>query len=114
MFMLLRWFLFALVIMLIAWILPGISVSSIWTALVVVLIIGLINIFIKPILTFITLPINVLTLGLFSLVVNALLFMLVGYLSPGFSVDGFWNALWGSLILAVLSWPINKIGDNQV
>ena len=65
-----------------------------------------------PSLMFITLPINFLTLGLFTLVVNALLLMLAGWASPGFSVDGFWSALFGSIILSLLSVPISNIGDD--
>lgn len=105
----LRWIAYSLAIMFIAWLIPGISVSSIWVALMVVVIMGLINIFLRPLLTFISLPINILTLGLFTFVLNALLFMLAGYITPGFFVDGFWSALFGSLILSVLSIPINKI-----
>ena len=114
MYVILRWLAYTLAIMLIAWIIPGISVSSIWAALLVVVIMGLINIFLRPLLTFVTLPINFLTLGLFTFVLNALLFMLAGYIAPGFSVDGFWSALLGSLLLSLLSLPINKIGENKV
>ncbi len=114
MYVILRWLAYTLAIMLIAWIIPGISVSSIWAALLVVVIMGLINIFLRPLLTFVTLPINFLTLGLFTFVLNALLFMLAGYVAPGFSVDGFWSALLGSLLLSLLSLPINKIGENKV
>ena len=111
--MILRWIAYSLAIMLIAWIIPGISVSSFLAALLVIVIMGLINIFVRPILTFITLPINFLTLGLFTFVLNALLFMLAGYIAPGFSVNGFWSALLGSLLLSVLSIPINRIGDDE-
>lgn len=110
---LLRWLLYSLVILFIAWLIPGISVSGIQSALIAILIIGLINAIIKPLLYLITLPINLLTLGLFSFVLNALLFMLAGYLTPGFNVEGFFSALLGSLILSALSVPINKIGAND-
>lgn len=113
MYLLLRWLLFALIIMFIAWLIPGITVSGVWSALLAVVIIGLVNIFIRPLLTFITLPINILTLGLFTFVVNALLFMLAGYITPGFEVSNFLNALLGSLLLAIFSIPINKIGDSN-
>jgi len=113
MYLIIRWILFALIIMFIAWLLPGITVSGMWSALLAVVIIGFVNIFIRPILTFVTLPINILTLGLFTFVVNALLFMLAGYITPGVEVDGFLSALLGSLLLAVFSIPINKIGDSN-
>ena len=112
--MIFKWILYSLAIMLIAWLIPGISISSFWAALIVIVIIGLINLIVRPILTFITLPINILTLGIFSFILNAFLFMLAGYLSPGFSVDGFWSALLGSLLLAILSIPINKIDSSDV
>lgn len=111
--MFLRWVSYSFAIMLIAWIIPGISVSSFWAALLVVIVIGLINIFVRPILTFITFPINFLTLGLFTFVLNALLFMFAGYVAPGFSVNGFWSALLGSLLMSVFSIPINKIGYDD-
>lgn len=111
---LLRWLLYSLVILFIAWLIPGISVSGIQSALIAIVIIGLINAILKPLVYLITLPINLLTLGLFSLVINALLFMLAGYLTPGFNVEGFWSALLGSLILSALSVPINKIDGKDV
>lgn len=108
-----RWLLYSLAIVFIAWLIPGITVSSFVTALFVSILIGLINTFIKPILLFITLPINFLTLGLFTLVVNALLLMLAGHIAPGFSVNGFWSAFFGSLILSALSVPISNIGEDS-
>lgn len=110
--LLVRWILYSLAIVFVAWLIPGISVSSFLTALFVSVLIGLINTFIKPVLMFITLPINFVTLGLFTLVINALLLMLAGWIAPGFSVDGFWSALFGSIILSLLSGPISSIGDD--
>ena len=79
---LVKWILFALAVLFIAWMLPGISISGFLSALVLVVIIALINAFIRPLVIFLTMPVNFLTLGLFSLVVNALLFMLAGFLAP--------------------------------
>jgi len=110
---LLRWLLYSLIIIFIAWLIPGISVSSLQSAFIAIVIIGLINAVIKPLVYLITLPINLLTLGLFSFVINALLLMLAGQLTPGFAVEGFWSALLGSLILSVLSVPVNKIGGEE-
>lgn len=78
MILLLRWILFALAIMFTAWLIPGIEVDGFKSALLVVVIMALINIFIKPLLVLITLPINLLTLGLFIFVINALLLLLLG------------------------------------
>lgn len=107
MFLLLRWILFALAVVFTAWLVPGISVENFQSAMLVTVIIALINIFVRPLIVFITLPINILTLGIFTLVINSLLLMLAGYLSPGFEVDGFLPALLGSIVLAFLALIIN-------
>ena len=109
---LVRWICMALALVFTAWLIPGISVKSFLTALLATVIIALINTFIKPLLQIITLPINLVTLGLFTLVINALLFMLAGWITPGLIVNGFWSALLGSLVFSLLSLGISKIGDN--
>ena len=105
----LRWLAYALAIIFIAWLIPGISVEGFGSALLVAVVMALVNAFVKPVLQIISLPINVLTLGLFSFVLNALLFMLAGFITPGFEVDGFLSALFGSLILSLLALGIEKI-----
>lgn len=105
----LRWLFYALAVVFVSWIVPGIEVSGFLNAMFAVVIIALINTFIKPFLQFITLPINILTLGLFSLVINALLLMLAGYITPGVEVDGFLSALIGSILLSLLSIGISRI-----
>ncbi|MBQ8886385.1 MAG: phage holin family protein [Candidatus Gastranaerophilales bacterium] len=107
--LLIKWVLFAFLIMFIAWVLPGITITGFLSALFVVVILSLVNIFIRPLINLISLPLNVLTLGIFSLVINALLFILVARFSPGFEIEGFWNALFGALILSVLSPFIDKV-----
>ncbi|GBF22929.1 phage holin superfamily [Candidatus Gastranaerophilus sp. (ex Termes propinquus)] len=104
-----KWTLYALIIMFTAWIIPGIHVEGFLGALLVAFVLALINTFLKPVLKLITLPINVVTLGLFSLVLNALLLMFAGFVTPGFVVDGFWHALFGSIIIAVLSAGVERI-----
>jgi len=101
--LILKWLALALSIMFVGWIIPGITISSFVTALIASAVIALVNLVIKPILVFLTLPINILTLGLFILVINALLFMFVAYLVPGVEIDGFWSAFWGAVILSILS-----------
>jgi|SRR5690554_810180 len=93
----------ALIIIALAWALPGIHVASYWTALIVALILGLLNIFLKPILIILTIPITILTLGLFLFVINALIIMLAGAMIDGFTVDGFWWALLFSILMTVLN-----------
>ena len=109
MILLLRWILFTLAIMFVAWLVPGIGVENFQSAMLVTVIMALINIFIRPLIVFITLPINILTLGIFTLVFNALLFMLAGYLAPGFFVDGFLPAFLGSVVLSFLGLIINMV-----
>lgn len=104
-----RWVLFALAIMLTAWIIPGISIAGFMSAMLACVVIGLINAFIKPLLMFISLPINFLTIGLFTLVINALLLMLAGWITPGLIVDNFWSAFFGAIILSVAAVGISKI-----
>jgi len=101
--LLLKWLALSLAIMFVGWIVPGITISSFWTAVIAAVVIALVNLVIKPILVFLTLPINILTLGIFILIINALLFMFVAYLVPGVEVDGFWSAFLGALILSILS-----------
>lgn len=110
--MILRWVLFALAVLLVAWIVPGISVENFPAALLLAFVMGFINMFIKPVLGLITLPINILTLGIFGLILNALLFMLAGYFAPGVAISGFWPALLGSLILAFLGGAILQIPNK--
>ena len=105
--MLLKWLGLGLSVLFIGWVIPGISIASFATALIAAAVIALVNVFIKPILILLTLPINILTLGLFVLVINAVLFMFVAYLVPGVEVDGFWSAFWGALLLTILSLGIS-------
>lgn len=107
--LLLRLIIYAALIVFIAWIVPGISVANFLSAIIVCIIIALINTFIKPILQVITLPVNILTLGLFSFILNALLFMLAGYIAPGFHVENFLSAIIGSILLAIFAPFVSKI-----
>ena len=113
MFLFLRWVGFALVIMFIAWVVPGISVANFLTAMIAAAVIALINVFIKPALILVTLPINIVTLGLFTLIINALLFMFAGFIAPGFEIDNFLSAFIGALLLSILSIGLNSIGPDN-
>ena len=112
MILLLRWVLFALAIMFTAWLIPGIEVDGFKSAMLVVVIMALINIFIKPLIVLITLPINLITLGLFIFVINAALLLLLGRIAPGFEVDGFLSALLGSFVISFLGTLISNIELN--
>jgi putative membrane protein len=106
---LLQWLVSGLAIIITAYLLPGVRVSGFFAALVTALILGLINAFIRPVLILLTLPLNILTLGLFTLVINALLIMLAAAIVPGFSVQGFWWALLFGLVLAVISYALGTL-----
>lgn len=98
-----NWILNALALVLVSRIITGIRLHNFWSALIAVVVIGLINALIKPILLLLTLPITILTLGLFTFVINALLLMLAGHLTPGFTVDSFGTALIGSILFSLIS-----------
>jgi putative membrane protein len=100
--LLIHWLLSALAIMIAAYILPGVHVATFFSALVVAVILGLINVFIRPLLLILTLPINILTLGLFTFVINALMIMLAANIVKGFSVDSFWWAMLFSIVLTLV------------
>ena len=97
-----HWLVTAVAIGVAAYLIPGIEVTLIG-ALVLAVVLGIINVFLKPIINLLTLPLNVITLGLFSLVVNALLIMLAGMIVPGFTVDGFWPAFFFGIVVALVS-----------
>lgn len=112
--LILRWLLGAGALMLIAYYVPGIRVASFYAALVAALILGLINALIRPLIIIFTLPINILTLGLFTLVINALMFWLASSVVKGFFVIGFWPAFWGALLMCVASWVINSLFKKEL
>jgi len=107
---LINWILSALIIFSIGYLLPGIHVLNFTSALVMVLVMGIINAVIKPILLIFTLPINILTLGLFTFVINTLLVLLAAKIVPGFKIDGFWWALIFSIIFSL----INSFLQNRI
>jgi len=98
-----------LAIIIAAWLLPGIHITSPWSALLAGVILGFVNAIVRPVLFFLTLPLTLLTLGLFIFVLNAICFALTAWLVPGFSVDGFFSALVGALLVSVVSWILNGI-----
>ena len=101
--LIINWIVSAIAILIVAYILPGVSVASFWTALVVAVVLGLVNAVIRPIILALTLPVNVMTLGLFTFVINALLVMLAARVVDGFAVANFWWALLFSLLLSLVN-----------
>lgn len=114
--LLLRWVLSALALVLTTKIVPGIAVSSFTTLFIAALVLGLVNAIVRPILIFFTLPLTIVTLGLFLLVINAITFGLAAYFVPGFSVSGFPAALFGSVVMSLLGFVFSmfiKVGDSK-
>ena len=98
-----HWLMSTAAILVASHLLPGAEVTLLG-AIVLAVVLALINIFIKPIIIILTLPINILTLGLFSLVINALLVMFASYIVPGFQISGFWVALVFSILISLINW----------
>lgn len=92
-----------------AWLLPGLHITGPFPALVAGIILGFVNAIVRPILFLLTLPFTLVTLGLFIFVLNAICFALTAWLVPGFSVDGFWWALLGALLVSIVSWILNGV-----
>ena len=90
-------------------IVPGIEVHGVLRLLVAALVFGLVNAFVRPVLVLLSLPLTIVTLGLFLLVVNAAMLGLTSWLVPGFEVDGFWPALWGAVVVSVMSWAAARL-----
>lgn len=111
--LLIRWIVNAVALLVVAKLVPGIDASSITTLFVMALVLGLLNAVVRPILLILTFPITVVTLGLFILVLNALVFWLAAAFVPGFSVDGFIAALLGALVFSVVSMVTSWIGKEK-
>ena len=109
MILLARLFLNALAVMFVTQLVPGVTIKDFPTAFLAALVLGLVNALLRPILEILSLPITILTLGLFSLVINALMFWLASKLVPGFVVSGFTAAFWGGLVFWVVSWVTNSL-----
>jgi len=106
---LMRWFVTFCAVLIAERILPGIMADSVGTLIVAALILGILNAILRPILMIITLPITILTLGLFALVINGVVLALTSVLIPGFVVAGFWWAVFGALLISIASSIISKL-----
>lgn len=99
----------AVALIAVAYVVPGIHVSGFLAALIAALILGVVNAILRPILFLITLPLQIVTLGLFTLVINGFLFWLVGALHVGLTVDGFWPGFWGAIVMSIVSWILSAL-----
>jgi putative membrane protein len=105
---LLRWLVLTVAVLTASWLLDGIRVSGIFPAILAAALLGILNAVLRPLLILLTLPLNILTLGLFTFVINALMLMIVSAIIPGFYVRGFWTAVFGALIIGAASWLLNR------
>lgn len=112
--LLLRILITAIAVVVLANILPGVGVDTYWTAILVAVVLSLLNFIVKPILVIFTLPVTILTLGLFLLIINAIIILLADYLITGFNVEGIWWALIFSLLLSLLqSVMFSLLGEDN-
>ena len=105
---LIRWLTTTAAIVATAYLLDNIQVSGFFSALFAAAMLGILNAFFRPIALLLTLPINILSLGLFTFVINALMLKMASGVIPGFSVYGFWTAIFGSFLISVISWLLNS------
>ena len=105
---LVRWLFLTLAILVAAYVIEGIQVSGFLSAFFAAAVLGILNAFFRPILILLTLPINILSLGLFTFVINALLLMMASGVISGFHVRGFWSAILGSLIISLVNWFLSS------
>ncbi len=103
---LITWLINALVLLVLPYIIPSIQIRGFGTALVAAVVLGLINTLIRPLLVLLTLPVTIVTLGLFIFVINALIFQFTAWMLKGFEVAGFWSALFGSILYSLISWTL--------
>jgi putative membrane protein len=111
---LIRWLILTVAIMVTSYLLDGIKIDGLFSAVFSAGLLGILNAFFRPILLVLTLPINILSLGLFTFVINALLLLMASGVIPGFTVSGFWTALLGSLLISLVSFILNTfIGSHS-
>ena len=108
-----RWLILTFSIIISSYLLEGIQVSGFISAFFAAAILGILNAFFRPILLVLTLPINILSLGLFTFVINAVLLLMVSGVIPGFDVNGFWSAVAGSLFISLVSWSLTSFINER-
>jgi len=107
--LLLVWLINTVALIAVAYLMPSITVSSFGTALAAALVLGLVNAIVRPVLVLLTLPVTILTLGLFIFVLNGLLFWMVGAWLQGFEVGGFWSGVFGAILFSLASWALSAL-----
>jgi putative membrane protein len=111
--LLVRWLILTVAIMVASYLIQGIEINGFFSAFFAAAILGVLNVFFRPILLILTLPINILTLGFFTFIINAVLLKMASGVIPGFVVHGFWSAVFGGFIISVVSWLLNSFINDQ-
>ncbi len=111
--LLMRWLVLTVAIILASYLISGIHVSGFFSALFAAAILGILNVFFRPILIILTLPINIMTLGLFTFVINALILKMASGVISGFEVHGFWAAVFGALVISAFNWILNSLINER-
>ena len=111
--LLIKWLALTAAIVIASYLISGIEITGFFSAFFAAAILGILNIFFRPILFILTLPINLLTFGLFTFVINALLLKMASGVISGFQVHGFWSAVFGALVISVVNWLLNSFINEQ-
>jgi len=111
--LLVRWLVLTAAIIVASYLIQGIEVNGFFSAFFAAAILGVLNVFFRPILLILTLPINILTLGFFTFIINAVLLKMASGVISGFVVHGFWSAVFGALIISVVTWLLNSFINDQ-
>ena len=111
--LLVRWLILTAAIIAASYLIEGIQVAGFFSAFFTAAILGILNAFFRPLLIILTLPINIMTLGLFTFVINALMLMMASGVISGFEVHGFWSAVFGSLVISIVSWFLSSFINEK-
>ena len=111
--LLIRWLILTVAIIIASYLLEGIHIEGFFSAFFAAAILGILNTMLRPILIILTLPINILTFGFFTFIINALMLKLASGVIPGFEVHGFWTAVFGALIIGLVSWLLNSFISDR-
>jgi putative membrane protein len=111
--LIIRWLMLAVAIIVASYLISGIRVDGFLSAVCAAAILGALNVFFRPVLLLLTLPLNILSFGLFTFVINAMMLKMASGVISGFHVDGFWPAVWGSLVISLVNWALVSFVNDQ-
>ena len=112
--LIIKWLINSLALFAADYLIKGIYITDFWSGVAAAALLGIVNAVLRPVIILLTLPINVLTLGLFTLVINAFMLKLVSWMIPEVVVKGFWSAFWGAIVISLVSWLITLLFDSRV